>query len=134
MLEQLAGDDDVEARVLERQAFLRVDPLRLDAQARRVVQRQLVDVDTDNVVPLQVRPRQRAVAAPDVEDAAAGASDVAAEELGALAASVDEGLRAVPMVPAIAPTLLLEPRHPAQCTGLCGPVPRTIFRSWPSLL
>ena len=86
------------------------------------------------MVPLQVRPRERAVAAPDVEHVPAGASDVPAEEVGALVAPVDEGLGAVSIVLAIPATLLRETRHPAQCTGLRGPVARTIFQSWPSLL
>src|SRR5205823_2269217 len=83
----LAGDDDVEGLVLEREPLLGVDPVRLDAEPCRLVERQPVDVDAHHLVSMEVGPRQRPGAAPDVEDAPAGAADVPPEEVGALAAA-----------------------------------------------
>ena len=91
MLEQLACDDDVEARVLERQGLVEVRPVRVSipsffASASAVA----VCIDADDLVPARVRLCQRAVPAAEIENPPAGAADVAAEELDALCAREDE--------------------------------------------
>ena len=118
MLEQLAGDDDVEARLVERQRLVDVGPARLDPELRGLGQRLAVDVHADDVVVLRIGARERAVAAAEIEHAPAGAADVVAEELDPLLARVDEltrSLRAVMLAVALAE--ILEPAHrsPATC-------------------
>ena len=107
MLEQLAGDDDVEARVGELERLLDVGPVGLDPELRGLGERLAVDVDPDYVVPLDVRLRERAVPAPEVEDVAARASDELREERGAHVGRVDELARATRAV--VFPVALLEP-------------------------
>ena len=72
MLDQLAGDDDVEARVGKRQRLVDVGPDGLDPERRRLRERLAVDVDADDVVSFEVRAGERAVAAAEVEDAPSG--------------------------------------------------------------
>src|SRR5205823_9392257 len=90
VLEQLARDDDVEALAVERQRLLGIAPVRLDPELRRLGQRFAIDVDADDLVPVEVAPGERAVAAAEVEDAPAGPADVAAEELRPLRPGEDE--------------------------------------------
>ena len=68
MLEQLTGgDDDVEAAVLERERLVEVGPLGLQASRLRVGERLAVDVDADDLVAVEVRDGEGAVAAAEVE-------------------------------------------------------------------
>src|SRR5919198_706331 len=67
VLEQLASDDDVEALGVELERPVEVGPVRLDPELRRLRERLAVGVDADNVVPLGIGLRQRAVAAAEVE-------------------------------------------------------------------
>jgi hypothetical protein len=83
VLEQLAGDDHVEGLVVEREGLLDVRPTGLDPQLRGLGQRLAVDVEPDDLVPLEVRPGQRAVAATEIEDPPPGAPDQLPEERGA---------------------------------------------------
>ena len=115
MLEQFAGDDDIERRIGERQRLVDVRPHRLDAELRRFGERLAIHVHTDDLVAVDVRAGQRSVAAAEVEHAPA-TSDELREELGALGAAVDElapAARAV--VLAVAVTELLEPGHGSTC-------------------
>ena len=67
MLEQLAGDDDVEAAVVERQRIVEVGPARLDPELLRLRERLAVGVDADDLVPAGIGLGQGAVAAAEVE-------------------------------------------------------------------
>ena len=78
-------DHDVEALIRHRQRLARVRPEGLDPELRSLPQGLAVDVDADDLVAREVVPRQRAVAAPEVEDAGPG-PDPFAEELGPLGA------------------------------------------------
>ena len=71
MLEQLAGDDGVEAPVRERQWLLHVREHRLDPELRGRLERDAVDVRAHDLVPLEEVARERAGAAAEVEDALA---------------------------------------------------------------
>jgi len=90
VLEQLAGDDDVEARTLERERLVEVGPARLDTELLRFRQCLLVCVDADYLVPFGVGARQGAVAAAQVEHAPPRAADMPPEELDAFGACEDE--------------------------------------------
>src|SRR6476619_1391154 len=90
MLEQLACDDDVEVRVLERQGLVEVSPMRLDPELLRLGERRPVCIDADDLVPARVRLCQCAIPAAKIENPPAGATDVAAEELDTLCARKDE--------------------------------------------
>src|SRR5207302_9027908 len=94
MLHQLAGHDDVEARILERQRFVEIGPPRLDSELLSLGERLPVGVDSDEHVPGGVRLRQRPVAAAEVEDTLARPADVAAEELDSLRAREAEPVAA----------------------------------------
>ena len=83
MLEELAGDDGVEARVLERQRLLDVRLHRLDPERRGLLERGGVDVEPDDRVALEEVLRQRARAAAEVEHALP-ATDRGLEERDAL--------------------------------------------------
>ena len=69
VLEELAGDDGVEARVLERQRLLDVRLHGLDPERRGLLERGGVDVEPDHRVAVEEVPRQRARAAAEVEHA-----------------------------------------------------------------
>ena len=69
MLEELARDDRVEARVLERKGLLDVRLQRLDPERGRLLERRGVDVEADHRVALEEVPGQRTRAAPEVEHA-----------------------------------------------------------------
>ena len=84
VLEQLAGDDDVEPLVLEGQRLVEVGPVGLDAELRGLGERVTVGVDADDLVPVGVGLRQRAIAAAEVEHAPAGPTDVTPEQVDAL--------------------------------------------------
>jgi hypothetical protein len=90
MLEELARDDHVELGVVERELLLDVRPARRDAAAGRVRERVAVDVDPDHLVVGEIRERERAGAAAEIEDALAGPADIAPEERCALLTAVDE--------------------------------------------
>src|SRR5437879_5429348 len=90
MLQQLTGDDDVEALVRELEGLVEVGPVCLDPELRRLRQRLAVGVDADDVISLRIRPGERAVAATQVEHAAAGPADVLPEERLALRPREDE--------------------------------------------
>ena len=67
MLEELAGDDRVEAGVLERERLLHVGLERLDPERGRLLERGGVDVEPDHRVALEEVPGQRTRAAAEVE-------------------------------------------------------------------
>ena len=69
MLEELSGDDCVEALVLERQRLFHVRLHGLDAERPRLLERRSVDVEPDHRVPLQEVPRQRPRPAAEIEHA-----------------------------------------------------------------
>src|SRR5205085_5168538 len=130
VLEQLTGNDHVEARIRKRERLVDVGPVRLDAELRRLLEGFAVDVHADDVVSLRIGPRQRAVAAAEVEDAPAGAADVAAEELDALLSGEDELLATrAAMVLAVLLVELLEPRH---CSNRGRPTVRASATRRPS--
>src|SRR5690242_9748675 len=90
MLEQLARDDHVEARIGEVERLVEVGPVRLDAEARRRLERLTVGIDSDDVVAVEVRLRERPVAAAEIENAAPGAAHVPLEERFTLRPCEDE--------------------------------------------
>ena len=90
MLEQLAGDGDVEASFREVERLVEVGPVGLDPELRRFCERLAVGVDADDLIARGVGPGQRAVATAEVEDSAPGAADVAPEERLALGPREDE--------------------------------------------
>ena len=69
MLEELPGDDGIEARVLERQRLLDVRLYGFDPQIARFRERRRVDVEADQLVSLEDVARQRSRAATEVEHA-----------------------------------------------------------------
>ena len=69
VLEELAGDDSVEARVLERQRLLDVRLHGLDPERRAFSSAACVDVEPDDRVAFEEVLRQRARAAAEVEHA-----------------------------------------------------------------
>ena len=73
VLEQLARDDGVEARAGEWQRLLDVRLHRLDAERLGLREGRAVDVEPDDLVPLEEVPRQRARAAAEIENALPGA-------------------------------------------------------------
>ena len=107
VLEHLADHDDVERRVHERERVVEVGPERLDPEPPLGdLERLAVDVDACDLVALRVVLRERAVAAAEVEDAAAGPADELAEERRPLRLGPDEvGRTGVPMM---LPVALLE--------------------------
>src|SRR6266487_5158326 len=90
MFEQLAGDDDVEGAVLERQRVVEIRPTGLDPELFGLGESLAVGVDADDLVPAGVGLRQCPVAATEIEDVAARPTDIATEELDALGACKDE--------------------------------------------
>jgi hypothetical protein len=90
MLEQFAGDDDVEARVLESQRLVEIGPSRLDPGLLRLGERLTIGIDADDFVACGIGASKGTVTAAEVEDALAGATDVAAEELDSLGSREDE--------------------------------------------
>src|SRR5437867_11289963 len=124
MFEQLAGDDDVEACVLERQRRVDVGPARLDAELGRLCERLAIDVDADHVVALHVHPGQCAVAAPEIQHAPPRPADVLAKQLDALLARVDElACPSLAVVLAVALAEVLEAAHPWLAAS-CAPATR----------
>src|SRR4051812_23017760 len=109
VLEELAGDDDVEGVVGKRQLVLDVGPHGLDLEASlRLLECASIHVDADNRVPFRIVLRQGAGAAAEVEYAQAGATDELCEEAGALVRAEDELLAAlmmlaIPLVEALTP-------------------------------
>ena len=89
MLEHLARDNDVEALRVEGEGRVEIRPVRLDPELRRFHQRLAVDVDTHDVVAVQVCARERAGAAAEIEHAPSGPADVAPEEGGTLVRAED---------------------------------------------
>ena len=69
VLEELAGDDGVEARVGERQRLLDVRLHRLDPERGGLLERGRIDVEADDRVPFEEVARQRAGTAAEVEHA-----------------------------------------------------------------
>ena len=98
MLEELAGDDDVEGAGLERKRIVEVGPARLDSELLRLCQRLAVGVDADDCVPAGIGLRERPVAAAQVEDVSPRPADVAAKELDPLRACEDEARTALDAV------------------------------------
>jgi hypothetical protein len=117
VLEQLAGDDDVELAVVERKELLDVSPAGRDPSPRRLAQRAPVDVDAGHLVAGEVRLRQRAGAAAEVEDTLTGAADVPLEERRSLVTAVDEIGSALPLMLVVALAQLLERRRPLDCAS-----------------
>src|SRR6478672_8972083 len=68
MLEELAGDDDVEGAGLEWERIVEVGPARFDSELLRLRQRFAVGVDADDRVPAGIGLCECAVAAAQVED------------------------------------------------------------------
>ena len=67
VLEQLSGDDRVEARVVERERLLDVRHDGLDPELLRLGERRAVDVEADDLVSVEEVARQRTRAAAEVE-------------------------------------------------------------------
>ena len=67
VLEELPGHDRVEARVVEGKRLLDVRDDGLDAELRSLVERDAVDVEADDLVPVEEVPRERTRAAAEVE-------------------------------------------------------------------
>ena len=122
MLEQLAGDDDVEARVAEGERLVEVGPVCFDPELLRLCERFPVGIDTDDLVPGRVRVGQSAVATPEIEHAPTGTTDVAAKKLDALLTGKDEARAPLePIVLGVALAQLLQPHAPSLARG-----PRTL--------
>src|SRR5204862_2695720 len=97
---QLACDDDVEARVRDLEGLIEVGPVGLDPEPGGRGERLAVGVEADDLVPVEVRPRQRAVAAAEIEHAPTRPADVALEQGLALGAGEPEaGTAPVAVVP-----------------------------------
>src|SRR5947208_7847334 len=90
VLEQLTGDDHVEARLVEGQRLVEVGPARLDAELLRLGERIAVRIDAHDLVPTGVGAGQRAVTTAEVEHLPAGSADVTAEQLDSLGAGEHE--------------------------------------------
>jgi hypothetical protein len=73
VLQELACDDGVEARVVERQRLLDVRLHGLDPERRSLPERGRVDVEPDHGVPVEEVPRQRPRPAAEIEDALSAA-------------------------------------------------------------
>ena len=117
MLEQLAGDGDVERIVIEWERILDVGPARLDPELSGPLERVAVDVDTDDVVAAGIVLSQRAVAAAEVEHAPSRPAYRAPKELDAFE-SEDEVLWARgSVVLAVALARPLDPAHDHECSG-----------------
>ncbi len=69
MLEELAGDDRIEALLVEGEPLLHVRLYRLDPERGGLLERSRVDVQADDRVALEEATRQRARAAAEVEHA-----------------------------------------------------------------
>jgi hypothetical protein len=119
MLEELARDDDVEALVGERQPAVGVRPHGLDAERGRLLERLPVDVDSDDLVAVEVRPSERARATADVEDAPTRPSDVLAEQLRPLRRGEDES--AIANRGVVFPVASLEVLKRLHCRKVYGP-------------
>ncbi len=79
MLEQLAGHDRVEGSVGEGKRLLDVRLDRLDPERLGLRERGAVDVESDDLVPLEEVARQRSGAAAEVEHALAAADGLPEE-------------------------------------------------------
>ena len=90
MLEELAGDDDVEGAVLERQCIVEVGPARLDSELVGLGESLAIGVDADDLVPAGVGLREGAVTAAEIENIPPGAADVAAKEIDPFGTCEDE--------------------------------------------
>ena len=90
MLEELAGNHDVEGGALEWQRIVEVCPACLDSELLRLGERLTVGVDADDLVTAGIGPRECAVTATQVEHVSPGPADIAAKELDALRACEDE--------------------------------------------
>ena len=73
MLEELTGDDSVEARVGERERLVDVGDHGLDTELGRLLERSPVDVEPDHVVALDEMLRQRTGPAAQIEHALSAA-------------------------------------------------------------
>lgn len=86
--------------------------------AARLVQRSPVDVDADHLVAVQIRARERAEPAADVEHPSAG-PDPIVKEHAPLRTAVDEVLRSPRLVMLAVDGLeLLEPVHARKCARM----------------
>src|ERR1043165_9358115 len=137
MLEQLARHDDVEDRVGQSERLVEVGPVRLDPEPGRLGEGLAVGVDAHDLVPVQVRLGQRAVAAAEVEHAPARPADIPPEQRLALRPGEDEAGSALA---AVGPRLLsLAVLVTIDLVGLiCGLYVALIFRElylgqWPPL-
>jgi hypothetical protein len=90
MLQQLAGHDGVEARIVEGERLFHVRPDRLDPKLGGFGERATIDVDADDLIAGEVRAGQRPGAAAEVEDVLPGPTDDSPERLTARGASPDE--------------------------------------------
>jgi len=90
VFEQFAGDDNVEAGVVEVQRLVEICPVRFDSQLRCRGEGFSIGIDADDLVAVGIRPAEAPVAATQVEDLAAGPTDVATKEFDAFGAREDE--------------------------------------------
>jgi hypothetical protein len=112
VLEQLPRHDHVEAVVREGERLVEVGPLGLQAELLGDGERLPVDVDTDDLVAVEVRPRKRSIAAAQVEHAPTRPADVAAEQGSSFGRRIDEPAAALlAVVVGILRALLFELRH-----------------------
>ena len=84
VLEEFTGNDDVEARALERQLVFDVGLDRLDSESCRFLEGGRIDVEADDRVPLEEVPGERARTTAEVEHAlpAANGGDEERDTLG----------------------------------------------------
>ena len=109
MLEQLSGDDDVEADVGKVERLVEIGPAGLDPQAGRLGEGVLVGVYPDDLVAGQVGLCQRPVTAAEVEHSPPRPADITLEQLLALRPCEDEAAATlVAVVLGVAPAELLQ--------------------------
>jgi len=90
VLEELAGDDDVEGAVGEGKRIVEVGPARLDSELVGLGESLAIGVDADDLVPAGVGLREGAVTAAEIENIPPGAADVAAKEIDPFGTCEDE--------------------------------------------
>ncbi len=125
VLEELARDHRVEARIRKRERRLDVGLDGLDPELRRLRERDPVDVEADDLVPVEEVPRERSRAAAEVEHPLA-APDRGLEERDALRHEDEVAL--VPALPMMLFVALAEIGH-AELTAASWPSEAIVRRS-----
>ena len=115
VLEEFAGDDDVEASIFERERLLGVSPDGLDAQIRSLLESVSIDVHPDHVVPDEVSRCESAVPTADVQNTPPGSIHVQKKEISSLLAGEDEFAR--PRSQVVSPVTLARAVKPAHDGG-----------------